>query len=105
MAKGILYVETRPVRGQEAVYNAWYDGTHVKEIVESKGFLSARRFAPVDDDGPYVAVYEIESDDLVKARDEMMARLRSGATSKPQGVDQNSPPKIRLLREISSYVP
>jgi hypothetical protein len=105
MPKGILYVETRPLPGQEATYHAWYDGTHLKEIVSFKGFVSARRFAPVEDDGPFVAIYEIEADDLQKARDEMSAALRSGATSTPQGVQRDPPPKVRLLREITSYAP
>ena len=65
MAKGIILVETRPSspdRDQE--YNTWYDEVHLRELVALDGFVSARRLRPVDGDGPYVALYEIEGDDL-----------------------------------------
>ena len=65
MAKGIILVETYPSSPErEQEYNTWYDEVHLQELVALDGFVSARRLRPVDGDGPYVALYEIEGDDL-----------------------------------------
>jgi hypothetical protein len=56
MAKGILYVETRPISpDQEAEYHRWYE-THLADVVAVDGIVAARRFAPIGDDGPFVAI-------------------------------------------------
>jgi hypothetical protein len=65
MPKGIMYVESRPVTAERlAEHHAWYNDTHLRQVVGVDGIVSARRFAPVGDDGPFVAIYEIEADDL-----------------------------------------
>jgi hypothetical protein len=74
MAKGIILVESRPSspeRDQE--YNTWYDEVHRGEIVALDGFVSARRLRPVGGEGPYVAIYEIEGDDLQAILDNLIA--------------------------------
>src|SRR5690349_20609241 len=68
--KGILIVESRPSSPEHvAEYNRWYDEQHLRDVMGVAGFVAARRFAPVDDDGPFVAIYEIEADDLHAALD------------------------------------
>jgi hypothetical protein len=74
MAKGIILVESRPSspdRDQE--YNTWYDEVHLGELVALDGFVSARRLRPVNGESPYVAIYEIEGDDLEAILDNMIA--------------------------------
>jgi len=74
MAKGIMYVESwpsSPERDQE--YNTWYNEVHLPELLALDGIVSARRLRPVDGTGPYVALYEIEGDDLQAILDNMVA--------------------------------
>jgi hypothetical protein len=74
MAKGIILVESRPRSPErEQEYNTWYDEVHLPELVALDGFVSARRLRPVNGEGPYVAIYEIEGDDLQAVLDNMVA--------------------------------
>lgn len=77
MAKGIILVESRPSSPErEQEYNAWYDDVHLGELLALDGFVSARRLRPVDGDGPYIAIYEIEGDNLQAILDNMIANGR-----------------------------
>jgi hypothetical protein len=105
MPKGILYVETRPLPGYEDEYHKWYDETHLREIVAFDGIVSARRFAPVDGSGPFVAIYEMDADDLEAAKSQLAEASRAGKTSPPEFVQFDPPPTVRALWEISSYEP
>ncbi|MEK9210907.1 hypothetical protein [Sphingomonas sp. 2378] len=70
MTRYQLHLHTRPVAGREEEYHRWYDETHLAEVVGLDGFLTGERFVPVplDPDArppeTYLAVYEIETDDL-----------------------------------------
>src|SRR6202012_1935251 len=65
MPKGIIYLETMPVSAdREAEYHKWYNDTHLAEICSVDGIVSARRFAPTDGKGPFIAIYELDCDDL-----------------------------------------
>jgi hypothetical protein len=105
MPKGILSGETRPLPGREEEYHKWYDETHVPEIVAFDGFVSARRFAPVDEGSPFIAIYEMDADDLDAAQSRVIAASRAGTTSSPEFVQFDPPPTVRVLREISAYAP
>jgi hypothetical protein len=65
----LLIVRTRPLPGREAEYHAWYDGTHLAEVLGLPGFVAARRFVPravppaAETDGRFLAVFTIETDD------------------------------------------
>jgi hypothetical protein len=103
MPKGILYVESRPVPGQEDEYNTWYDETHLKEVVSLLGFVSARRFAPVDGQGPYVAIYEIDADDLPAAVAGLGEASARGELFISPAVSMDPPPTPRLLEVTKTY--
>lgn len=45
-------------------WNAWYDGTHVPELLTVPGFLSAERFRDLSNPKRYLAMYEIETPDV-----------------------------------------
>ena len=65
MPKGIIYVETMPASpDREAEYHEWYNDTHLEQILSVEGIVSARRFAPTDGNGPFIAIYELDCDDL-----------------------------------------
>lgn len=58
------------VEGQEAEYNRWYDQEHIPALLRTPGMMRARRFKiintiklPEGVSWPYLAVYEIETDD------------------------------------------
>jgi hypothetical protein len=65
--------------GDEAVYNDWYDNVHVPDLEALDGVLSARRFKVLQGNGtshPYLAAYEIETDDLGAVMNDMTNKLR-----------------------------
>jgi hypothetical protein len=51
-------------------FNDWYDNVHVPDVLKTPGFISARRFVNPDistvESGKYVAMYEIETEDIRK---------------------------------------
>lgn len=83
MAKYIQVVGTNctdPAREKE--FNEWYDKTHLPDVLETPGFVRATRYehnSPKEGDAKYLAVYEIETDDLAafqKASGENIAKKR-----------------------------
>ena len=72
MPKGIIYVETMPASpDREAEYHKWYNDTHLEQILSVDGIVSARRFAPTNGNGPFIAIYELDCDDLDAAAQQM----------------------------------
>ncbi|WP_345634669.1 DUF4286 family protein [Rugosimonospora acidiphila] len=73
MTRYLQIVQTSPSPGSEEEFNEWYDTVHVPEVLRMPGFISGQRFRLVDADpseGPrYLAVYEIESDDIAATLD------------------------------------
>ena len=103
MARGILYVESYPVSEDRVdEYNKWYDEVHIPEIVALDGFVAARRFAP-SGDGPYVALYEIDSDDVQKAMTTLAEAAGSGKIQMTDAMRMDPPPTIRVHEQISSF--
>ncbi|WP_416566223.1 hypothetical protein [Nocardia testacea] len=106
MPKGILYVESRPSSPEKlAEYHRWYTETHIGEMLDIDGIVSARRLEPLAGDGSFIALYEIEAEDLEAVQARMGARARSGEMSKPTAVQSDPPPTVRLLRELSTHTP
>jgi hypothetical protein len=98
MPKGILYVESRPASpDREDEYNDWYTNIHLKDVVALDGIVSARRFAPLDDDGPYVAVYELELDDLSQVMKILGDAATSGRMPVSDAMQMDPPPTVRVL--------
>ena len=72
MAKYLLLALNGPTTGEgdEQAYHRWYDETHLPAFKKIEGIRSARRFKvlrgklPGMEAWPYLAVYEIETDDL-----------------------------------------
>ncbi|OBI91561.1 DUF4286 family protein [Mycobacterium asiaticum] len=102
MAKGIIYVETYPSSpDREQEYNTWYDEIHLSELVAVDGIVSARRLRPVDGQGPYIALYEIEGDDLAAI---LQAMSRAKLTMS-DALQLDPPPIPRLLEVVTDYAP
>jgi hypothetical protein len=76
-AKHILVVLSNAVEGADDVFNDWYTNTHLPDVIRVKGFSGGQRFrrssAQMDDDGGepyrYLAIYEVDADDVRVPRD------------------------------------
>lgn len=87
MARYLQIVQTAPVAGAEVEFNHWYDQVHVPQVLSMPGFLTGQRFRLLGDDTApeprYLAVYEIESDDIPATlrtiRDTAPSRTKSPA--------------------------
>ena len=79
-----LVVMTRPVAGREQEYNDWYQNMHLHDLVTIHGVQSARRFRlsrsviPDPEPLPYLAIYDVETDDIDKTLEELRGRAGSG---------------------------
>ncbi|MDT5066907.1 MAG: hypothetical protein QOK02_3062 [Mycobacterium sp.] len=103
MPRGIMYVETMPVSpDSEAEYHEWYDGTHLAEITAVEGIVAARRFAPADGNGPFIAIYELDCDDLEGAVQRLSDLAAAGQMSSIELLSLDPPPVPKVYREIAS---
>lgn len=82
MPKYKFVVLSRPVAGREEECNDWYQNVHLGQVVAIPGIRSAQRFRLSADLGargawPYLAIYEIETDDLDAVVQEIQAKAGS----------------------------
>ncbi len=102
MPKGIIYVETMPASpDREAEYHKWYNDTHLAQILSVDGIVSARRFAPTNGNGPFVAIYELDCDDLDAAAQQMGGLALTGLDN----IAMDPKPIPHVYREIGSLGP
>lgn len=100
MASGVMIVESRPASVEDASrYHDWYDHTHLPEIMQVDGIVSARRLASVEGD-TFIAIYEVEGD-VEAAKAALAAAQAAGTMSSPRGVQLDPPPTVRWFRQIS----
>ena len=84
MPKYKMIVMSKPVAGREQEYNDWYQNVHLQEVVAIPAIKSAQRFrlsrALVADPEPlpYLAIYEIETDDIDGVIRELTQRASTG---------------------------
>lgn len=83
-----LFAFTNPVPGQEQEFNDWYTDVHLGDVLKLPGVQAAQRFSLADvqlREGPhpwsYMAVYEIEIDDLNRTLTAL--RAASGTDAMP----------------------
>ena len=105
MPKAIMVVQSRPSEpSREAEYNDWYDNTHIPELCEIPGIVSARRFAlsdaqlmPVDSAVPkYVAIYELETNDIAQVLKEMGSRVANGTVHMTDAIELDPAPSVTI---------
>lgn len=103
MDRGVLIVETELTSPELAdEFHRQYDEIHLGEMLAVDGFVSARRFEPVDGTGPFVAVYEIEAENLDDLPAKLGEVIGAGKLTTPTGVQTDPPPRVRFLRQISA---
>jgi len=100
MPKGIMLVQSRPSdSAREDEYNKWYSGTHIPEVLAVPGVTGARRYKLLggDDAEPaYLAIYELDADDLTAPLRELSARSASGQTLLSDVLQLDPPPVVTI---------
>jgi hypothetical protein len=103
MARGIMVVQSSPVSpDREDEFNDWYDTIHIPEICAVPGFVSARRYklpgaaAGTGDAPAYLAVYEIEADDLAGPPAQWRARSAARLTTGTSALRLDPPPIVTV---------
>ena len=80
MEKWLLLVEsscTDPSREQD--FNDWYNNIHLPDMLELSSVTWSTRYEirdPVDEEGKYLAMYEIESENFEKTMDQIVNHLK-----------------------------
>ena len=94
MATQYFMVLTDPVAGQEGAYNDWYDNRHLADVLDVDGFVSAQRFSLSRQKGPdgaavsqYLAIYEMETDDVDATLAKLLSRLGTDVMPVSPAVD------------------
>ena len=83
MPRFSFVVYSNPVEGREQEYNDWYSNQHLSDLLAIPGVISARRFklsGTQIQEAPqtyqYLAIYEIEAEDVATFIKELMVRHR-----------------------------
>jgi hypothetical protein len=87
-----MVVQSKAVEGRDDEYNEWYDTTHLADILALPGVRSGRRFdyetALFGGPGlPYLAIYEIEADDINVVIGAMGQAAASGGMRQSDALD------------------
>ncbi len=96
MARFLFVVFTAPTEGQEDEYNEWYDGRHLNDTVRVPGIVSGERFALADIDSPqtglpkYLALYEVETDDITEIPQALAEARAAGLMPSSAALDRSS---------------
>ncbi len=65
--RGLLLVMIDVDPAHEEEFNRWYNEEHLPERQTCPGFLSARRFVAVEGEPKYLALYDLDSPDVLKS--------------------------------------
>src|SRR5262249_11493177 len=67
MPKGLLLMMTDIDAAHEADFNRWYEEEHLAERMAIPGFINARRFTALEGGPKYLALYDLESPDVLQS--------------------------------------
>lgn len=95
MGKYVLVATSGAVDGRDDEFNAWYDAHHLGDVCAVPGVISGRRFnacpaSPAETPAPYLAIYEIETDDPAGVMAELSRRARSGEMLMTDSIDRTA---------------
>jgi len=103
MAKAIFLTWTNPVDdASDSEFNAWYDGTHMPQVRAAIPAITAvHRYQLADvaavRDGPahrYLAVYELDTDDVAGAMAALQAAGTEGRMDMTSTMDVTAHPPV-----------
>lgn len=106
MGKFILLATSDPTQGREDEYNDWYEAVHIQDLLAVPGIKTARRFAAspssvMPPPSRYLAIYEIEADDIGQVMAELGRRATAGEIRQSDTLDRSST-KLWLWEELRS---
>ena len=92
MARYVMVVPSAAKPGREDDYNEWYDSRHIHDICAIPGVISGRRFtaeaaSPNPTPAKYMAIYEIETDDITSVLAGMGQRAAAGEMPMTDALD------------------
>ena len=97
MAKYTFVVFTNAVTGKEAEFNEWYNRHHIPDVLNVPGIVSGQRFRLADTQfsrdekkHKYLALYEIETDDIAATLKELRARGGTAEIVPSDAIDMNN---------------
>jgi len=96
MSRFLFVVFTAPKEGREDEYNEWYDGRHLNDTLGVPGIISGERFVLADVDAPgtelpkYLALYEIETEDIAEIPRALAEARVSGQMPSSDALDRSS---------------
>jgi hypothetical protein len=67
MANGLLLFMTDIDPALEGEFNRWYEEEHPDERMAIPGFITARRFQAIEGSPKYLAIYDLESPDVLQS--------------------------------------
>ena len=98
MPKGIMLVTSRPAdAAREDEYNNWYDKTHIPEVCALPGIVGGRRYKLAGGAEPtYLAIYEMDSDDLGSVMPELGKAIGDGRIHMSDAIQMDPAPDIAI---------
>jgi len=95
MGKYVLVVPSSAKDGRDADYNDWYNTTHIHDLLAIPGIKVGRRYvpsaaSPMPPPANYLAIYEIECDDIGAVMGEMNNRAMAGQMALTDALDMDS---------------
>jgi hypothetical protein len=111
MTKYTVVVLTNPTAGKEAEFNRWYNEQHIPDVLQAKGFVRAQRFKLADTQMSYevssahryLALYEIETDDLAGSIRDLQSRAGTADMILSDAVDLTST-DTRIFQPVADAV-
>lgn len=108
MPKAVFVVQSQASdESREEEYHKWYANTHIPQLCEIPGIVSARRFTlagagfgEADPSIPkHLAIYELDADDLDAVMQEIMTRSGDGRMEISEAISMDPPPVTLLYVE------
>jgi hypothetical protein len=96
MGRYTFLVLTNATEGQDDEFNDWYNNRHLPDVLAVEGFVAATRFKMAELDPPqksdyrYMALYEVEAEDLAKANQALMNTAGTDAMVLSEALDPNA---------------
>lgn len=109
MARGLFLAWSSPVDDEsDAAFNSWYENTHIPQVRTAIGSVTAvHRYRTADLPGGmqpahrYLAVYEMDSDDIPAAAAALAAASGAGRLEMTPAMDLTAPPAIHWYEGVN----